>query len=313
MAYAAGAGAAGTTLAPVAPVEIEYPSSDGAPVAESYFQLIPLFYAFDALQRRYAARDDVFVATDLLIYYRRGTKKSVAPDVFVVFGAENRPRHSYLLWQEPKEPDFVLEITSASTQAKDQGPKRETYRRLGVREYWQFDPTGDYLDPPLQGLELIGGRYERLPAEELADGTLRLESRVLGLEVRQEAEGLRLYDPATRSYLLSSAEEQQGRLRAEEDRQLEAAARHQVEAVRRQTEARLHDEAAARRQTEARLHDEAAARRQTEARLHDEAAARRQAEARLHDEAAARRQAEARIAELEALLRERGENDTPSG
>ena len=272
MAYAAG-----TALAPVAPVEIDYPSSDGEPLAESYFQLIPLFYAFDALRRHYADREDVFVAADLLIYYRRGTTESVAPDVFVVLGAENRPRHSYLLWQEPKGPDFVLEITSASTRERDQGPKRETYRRLGVREYWQYDPTGDYLEPPLQGLELIGGRYERLPAEELADGTLRLESKVLGLEVRQEAEGLRLYDPVTRSYLLSSAEEQQGRQRAEEDRQLEAAARRQAEAAHRQTEARLHDEAAARRRAEA-----------------------------------AQRQAEARIAELEAMLRERGENDTPS-
>ena len=93
MAYAAGAGAAGTALAPVAPVEIEYPSSNGEPLAESYFQLIPLFYAFDALRRRYAHRDDVFVAADLMIYYRRRTTKSVAPDVFVVFGAENRPRH----------------------------------------------------------------------------------------------------------------------------------------------------------------------------------------------------------------------------
>ena len=280
MAYAAG-----TALAPVAPVEIEYPSSDGAPVAESYFQLIPLFYAFDALRRRYAHRDDVFVAADLLIYYRKRTKKSVAPDVFVVLGAENRPRHSYLLWQEPKGPDFVLEITSARTKDRDQGPKRETYRRLGVREYWQFDPTGDYLRPPLQGLELIEGEYERLPAEELADGTLRLESKVLGLEVRQEAEGLRFYDPVTRSYLLSSAEEQRGRQRAEQ--------RWQRAEENRQLEAAAH------RQTEARLHDEAAARRQAEA-------AHRQAEA-------ARHQAEARIAELEAMLRERGENDTPSG
>ena len=276
MAYAAGA--TGTALAPVAPVEIDYPSSDGEPLAESYFQLIPLFYAFDALRRRYADREDVFVAADLLIYYRRGTRESVAPDVFVVLGAENRPRHTYLLWQEPKGPDFVLEITSASTRERDQGPKRETYRRLGVREYWQFDPTGDYLRPPLQGLELIGGRYQRLPAEELADGTLRLESRVLGLEVRQEAAGLRLYDPVTRSYLLSSAEEQQGRLRAEQRWQLEAAARRQAEAAQSQAEARLHDEAAARRQAEA---------------------AQRQAEA-------AQSQAEARIAALEALLRERG-------
>ena len=99
---------------------------------------------------------------------------------------------------------------------------------------------------------------------------------MLALELRQEAERLRFYDPGTPSCLLSSAEEQQGRLR----------------------------EAAARRQAEA-------AQSQAEARLHDEAAAHRQAEARLHDEAAARRQAEARIAALEALLHERGGNDTP--
>ena len=263
MAYAAG-----TALAPVAPVEIDYPSSDGEPLAESYYQLIPLVYAFDALRRRYADRDDVFVAADLLIYYREGTRASVAPDVFVVLGAANRPRHSYLLWQEPKGPDFVLEITSASTRERDQGPKRETYRRLGVREYWQYDPTADYLEPPLQGLELIGERYDRLPEEELADGTLRLESKVLGLELRQEAKGLRFYDPATQSYLLSSEEEQQLRRRAEQ-RWQRAEQRWQRAEQRWQ-----------------------------------------RAEEDRQLEAAARRQAEARIAALEAMLRERGENDT---
>ena len=139
MAYAAGAagaGATGTALAPVAPVEIEYPSSDGAPVAESYFQLIPLFYAFDALRRRYAHRDDVFVAADLLIYYHEGTMDSVAPDVFVVLGAANRPRHSYQLWKEPKGPDFVLEITSASTQDRIRG---RSERRTGS---WECGSTG---------------------------------------------------------------------------------------------------------------------------------------------------------------------------
>ena len=280
------------------PVEIEYPSSDGEPVAESYFQLIPLFYAFDALRRRYAARDDVFVAAVLLLYYQEGNPAArVAPDVFVVLGAENRPRHTYQLWKEPKGPDFVLEITSASTRDRDQGPKRETYRQLGVREYFQYDPTRDYLDPPLQGLELIGGRYELRPPDELADGTLRLESKVLGLELRQEAERLRFYDPAPQSYLLSSKELEQQRKRAEERRD-RAEERLQLEvAARRQAEARLH-EAVARRQAES-------ARRQAEDLLHDEAAARRPAEA-------AQRKADARIAALEALLRERGENGTPS-
>ena len=107
----------------------------------------------------------------------------VAPDVFVL-GAANEDRSSYRLWQEPKGPDFVLEITSRTTYREDQGKKREVYRTLDVREYWQYDPTGDYLEPPLQGLELSAGEYRRLPGRELADGTLALASAVLGLELR---------------------------------------------------------------------------------------------------------------------------------
>ena len=180
---------------------------------------------------------------------------------------------------------------------KDQGPKRETYRQLGVREYFQYDPTRDYLDPPLQGLELIGGRYELRPPEELADGTLRLESKVLGLELRQEAERLRFYDPAPQGYLLSSKELEQQRKWAEERRDRAEELLKRAKQRRKEAEDRLQLEVAARRQAEARLH---------------EAVARRQDEALLHDEAVARRQAEARGAALEALLRERGENGTPS-
>ena len=88
----------------------------------------------------------------------------VAPDVFVVIGAERADRSIYRLWEEPKGPDFVLEITTRSTRREDQVSKRELYRSLGVREYWQFDPTNDYLDPPLQGLELIDGEYRPLAA-----------------------------------------------------------------------------------------------------------------------------------------------------
>ena len=139
-------------------VTAEYPDSDGKPVAESDFQLTVLTYAREALRIHFRAHEDVYVAANLLIYYQEGDDKvRVAPDVFVVLGASSHERSSYLLWQEPKAPDWVLEITSRSTRAEDQGPKRELYRRLGVAEYWQYDPTGDYLSPRLQGLELVAG------------------------------------------------------------------------------------------------------------------------------------------------------------
>ena len=115
----------------------------------------------------------------------------------MVIGADRGDRFSYRLWEEPKGPDFVLEITSRTRYREDRGKQRELYRSLGVREYWQYDPTGDYLEPPLQGAELMAGEYRRLPGRELADGTLALASEVLGLELRLTERGLRFHDPET--------------------------------------------------------------------------------------------------------------------
>ena len=39
-----------------------------------------------------------------------------------------------------------------STKREDEVSKKKLYEELGVREYWQFDPTGDYLDPILKRL-----------------------------------------------------------------------------------------------------------------------------------------------------------------
>ena len=179
---------------------------------------------------------------------------------------------------------LLLEITSRSTWREDQTKKRELYHRLGVREYWQYDPTRDYLEPPLQGLELAGGAYRRLPDRELADGTLALWSEVLGLELRlQVAERrLRFHDPQTGKDLPDLKETDDQRQEAEDGREQEAAAR---------------------RAAETRAQQEAAARREAETRVREEAAARQAAEVRVREEETARHAAEARIAELEALLR----------
>ena len=230
----------------LAPAPVDYPSSDGRPVAESDHQFIPLTYAASRLRQHFRQREDVYVAGNLLIYYEEGTQARVAPDVFVVLGAPRRRRSSYLLWEEPKAPDFVLEITSRGTRGEDQGPKRDLYRRLGVTEYWQYNPTGDYLEPALQGLELVAGEYERLGQRELADGTLVLTSAVLELELRLTERGLRLHDPATGRDLPDLAEtdaawqrERQAREQAEQRWQQAEHARQEAEARIAELEARL--------------------------------------------------------------------------
>ena len=221
-------------------VPIEYPGSDGKPMGETLIHGRCIHEVLYILHGFFAARADVLVAGDNFIYYEEGNPRaSVVPDVFVVFGAvkneyrEEGWRDVYKLWEEPKGPDFVLEVTSRSTRREDLVQKRSLYARLGVGEYFLFDPKGEYLAPRLQGMRLAGGGYERLPEVRLPGGGEEgLWSGVLGLYLYGRGRELRLYDP-----------EGGGELRTYEE---EAAARHAAEA-------RAAEEAAARRLAEARL------------------------------------------------------------
>src|SRR5262245_31219069 len=59
----------------------------------------------------YQAQPLVCVSGDLLLFYQRGNKRRhVSPDLFVVKGVPKRERDNYLLWQEGKGPEVVIEI-----------------------------------------------------------------------------------------------------------------------------------------------------------------------------------------------------------
>ena len=259
--------------ATVIPETIDYPDSDGLPMAENESQFWPILYVGSALDRYYQDRDDVYVVGNLLVYYQEGDKdKSVSPDLMVVLGASKHVRSSYRVWEEPKAPDFVLEIASASTYRIDRGKKRDTYASMGVLEYWQYDSVGTYLDPPLLGFRLVAGRYVPISAVVQEGGLLALRSEVLGLELhlRPDApvrEALHFYDPACGEYLWTYREEAQARREADQARAEEAQARREADQARA-------EEAQARREAEARLE-------QTEDRLREEQAARQALEAEL--------------------------------
>ena len=198
----------------ISPVEagIDYPSSDGKPLAENDAQLAAILYGVSALRVHYAGRNDVYVSGDLLIYYEEGNPRvSVAPDVFVVFGVEDRMRMNYKVWEEGKGPDFVLEVASPSTWREDVGRKRDIYARLGVKEYWMFDPLGEHLKPALQGNRLVDGEYERQPLLTSLAGRLGLHSGTLGLELWAKGRKMRFRDPETGLDLLSHDEEHAAR------------------------------------------------------------------------------------------------------
>ena len=176
------------------------------------------------------------MGSNSFLYYERGNPRAVvAPDVYVVVGAPAYLRDTYLLWNEPKGPDFVQEVTSASTRRADERRKREIYASLGVREYFLYDPRAEYLTPPLQGWRLHEGEYRPLPAVTvLSNRGVAIASEVLGLELRDERDArmVRLRDPATGDFLLSHRE-------SELTREEEAAARRAAEARVRELERAL--------------------------------------------------------------------------
>ena len=216
-----------------------YPTTDGQPMAETQVHGDCMMYVTSALRWWFKkhGRDDVYVGMNNFLYYERGNPRAVvAPDVYVVTGAPaHPPRDTYMLWKEPKGPDFVLEVTSASTRRNDERRKRDVYAALGVREYFLYDPRAEYLAPPLQGWRLHEGAYRAVPAVTvLSNRGVAVASEVLGLELRDERDErrVRLRDPATGEVLLTHDE-------SERAREEEAAARRAAEARAAALEARL--------------------------------------------------------------------------
>jgi Uma2 family endonuclease len=186
-----------------AATQIYYPESDGKPMGETDVHIDALIYLREALRDHFRDNPRVYVAGNMLLYYEEGNPTAcVAPDVFVVQGVAKGERRTYRLWEEGQPPTVVFEITSRGSRLEDLGTKRAVYAMLGVREYFLYDPLGEYLRPTLQGYRLQEGEYQRLPPE----GEGRLTSQALGMELRVEEGRLRLVNPATGERLLTPSE-----------------------------------------------------------------------------------------------------------
>ena len=175
-----------------------YPSSDGKPMAETDKHRKLMMDFIQMLEYHFRDANDVYVSGNLLMYYEEGNpRKSVAPDMFLVFEVGKKPRRTYLTWEEGSTLDFVLEVASPSTYQHDFGPKKHLYASvLAVKEYYIYDPYGD-ITPSFIGYRLADGEYQ-----EIAFVEGRLPSTVLGgLELGEYEGDLRLYNPATQRWL----------------------------------------------------------------------------------------------------------------
>jgi Uma2 family endonuclease len=196
---------------------VHYPESDGRPMGETDLHRDAMVRHIELL-RHYYHGQQVYVSGDLLVYYEQGNpKKFVVPDTFVVKGIDPGQRRVYKTWVERKAPDVVIETTSRKTKRKDTVYKPDLYARLRIPEYFLFDPTQDYLDPPLQGYRMVSEAY----ASIAPDGEGALVSEVLALRLQIEQQKLAFYHLDTGERLLTgderAAQEARARVAAEEE------------------------------------------------------------------------------------------------
>ena len=213
-------------------------------VHDGMFQNSNILDVVTILKSRYKDDPTVFVDGGTIICYNPDNLNDrVFPDCYVAFGVDAGAifaQNGYLTWQVGKAPDFALEIASESTARRDITDKRDLYERIGVKEYWRFDPSGgDYYGASLVGDRLVSGAYEPIELEVNPDGLVSGYSAVLGLSLCVQegmhpiADSVRMdrllfYDLDTGEYI-RNLNEAQDDLAAAQDRirELEAELRRQ--------------------------------------------------------------------------------------
>ncbi|MDZ8184880.1 MAG: Uma2 family endonuclease [Nostoc sp. ChiSLP02] len=207
--------------------EIFYPSADGQPVAETYDHLYALLTTLEVLKQYLADRQATVLANQFLYYAQGFPKLRVAPDVMVIFDVAPGGRDNYKIWEEGQVPTVIFEMTSFGTKGNDEIFKKTLYEQLGVKEYWLFDPKGEWVEQRLRGYRLRGDIYEAIEDGRSEPLQLRLviEGKLIAFYREDTGEKLLIADElieALRQEVLArqQAEEraEQERIRAEQER-----------------------------------------------------------------------------------------------
>jgi Uma2 family endonuclease len=167
---------------------IFYPSEDGQPLAETYAHLMAIFAILSVLKQYVGAESGQFsksvdrpgtVLSDQFLYYAEGYPRlRVAPDVMVIFNVAGGGRDNYKIWEEGEVPAVIFEVTSKGTKGEDESFKHLLYEQIGVQEYWQFDPKGEWIPEKLKGYWLDEDRYR--PIKDSRSAALKLRLQVEG-------------------------------------------------------------------------------------------------------------------------------------
>ena len=125
------------------PTQAELPYDDGIPM-ESARHKAQIDLLIDALIPWLEERDDGYVGGNMFVYYSLAQVRNrdfKGPDFFAVLGVPKGERRSWVVWEEGKAPDVVIELLSESTAAADKNEKKLIYQnQMRVPEYFWYDP-----------------------------------------------------------------------------------------------------------------------------------------------------------------------------
>lgn len=142
--------------------------------------------AIDALERQFRRIGrKIYLSSELGVFYPNEPR--FAPDVLAVLDAEPGERSSWVVVNEGKGLDLVLEVHVAGHARKDRELNVARYARLGIREYFIFDRDRRRIEG------------HRLPSPEarvyrpILPQRGYYASQVLGLDLALEDDRLRFY------------------------------------------------------------------------------------------------------------------------
>ena len=166
------------TKSAFSPAQDSLPSDDGIPM-ETQRHKMQMDLLVDSLYPWVTQREGGgYVGGNMFVYFSPNQVRNQdyrGPDVFVVLDVPVRERKSWVVWEEGKGPDMVIELLSESTAEQDKTTKKLIYQnQLRVPEYVWYDP---FDSKEFAGFGLHDGIYTPLPLDEQG----RLISQHLGL------------------------------------------------------------------------------------------------------------------------------------